>query len=73
MDAGSAGRALIVVGLATVLVGVGLVVFRGAWLRLPGDLTWRRGGVTVSFPLATCLLLSIALTLVAWLVQRLRR
>ena len=74
MDGASAGRALILAGLAVAALGTILVLSRGAApFRLPGDLTWRRGGVVVSFPIATCLLLSPALTLVAWIVQRLRR
>ncbi len=40
--------------------------------RLPGDLSWRGRGWTVSFPLATSLLLSIILSLVLWAVSRLR-
>jgi hypothetical protein len=38
--------------------------------RLPGDLLWRRGGTTIYVPLATCLLLSFAVSLLFWLFGR---
>jgi ribose/xylose/arabinose/galactoside ABC-type transport system permease subunit len=39
--------------------------------RLPGDFVWRRGNVTVYFPLATSVILSILLTvLLNWLLRQ---
>ena len=38
--------------------------------RLPGDIVVRRPGFTFAFPIVTCLLLSILLTLVLWLFRR---
>lgn len=72
------GRMLIILGVALLLVGLGIVLasrlsvpFVG---RLPGDILWRRGNVTVYFPLVSCLLLSLALTvalnLILWLLRR---
>jgi hypothetical protein len=66
------GRALIILGAAILLVGV-FVALGGklTWLgRLPGDIVWRRGGTTVYLPIATCLLLSLLLTLVLSLLRR---
>ena len=69
---GGLGRSLILAGLA--LVAVGLVVsFSGRipWLgKLPGDFTFRSGGVTIYLPLATCLLVSVALSLLSYLFRR---
>lgn len=69
---GGLGRSLILAGL--VLVVVGLVVSyagRIPWLgKLPGDFTFRSGGVTIYLPLATCLLLSIAFSLLSYLFRR---
>jgi hypothetical protein len=67
-----AGKALIVLGLAIVLVGIGLTVSdRVPWLgRLPGDIHVQRGNWSFHFPLATCLLLSIVLSLVFYLIGR---
>jgi DUF2905 family protein len=54
------------------LVGVVLVLAgRVPWLgRLPGDIHIQRGSWTFYFPLATSLLLSVALTLIFYLVGR---
>jgi hypothetical protein len=41
--------------------------------RLPGDLSWRGRGWSVSFPIATSILLSVILSLILWAVNRLRR
>ena len=63
------GRTLVVVGLLIALVG--LVMMAGVPLgRLPGDITIRRGGVTISVPIVTCLLLSLLLTIVFSLFRR---
>ena len=66
-----AGRLLMVLGGVLFVVG-GLLAAGGVpWLgRLPGDLMFRRGPVTVYLPIATCLLLSAALTLGFWLLRR---
>ena len=69
---GGLGRTLILAGL--VLIVAGLVVSYGnriPWLgKLPGDFTFRSGGLTVYLPLATCLLLSLALSLLSYLFRR---
>ena len=66
------GRALLVFGLLIAAAGaVLLVAGRVPWLgRLPGDIHIQRGTWTFYFPLATSLLLSVALTLVLWLFAR---
>ncbi len=58
-------RSLIFTGILIALLGVAfLLAPRIPWLgRFPGDLRFSRGPVTVFFPLATCLLLSVLLTL----------
>jgi hypothetical protein len=66
------GRALIVAGILLIVVGAALsLAGRLPWLgRLPGDVVVRRGGFTFYFPLGTCLLLSLALTLLFSLWRR---
>jgi len=55
------GKVLIAIGL--LVAGVGVVVSLGLPLgRLPGDLVFRRGGATVYVPIATCLLISVVLS-----------
>jgi hypothetical protein len=40
--------------------------------RLPGDIVYRGKHTTFYFPLATSILLSVVLTLVLWLVGRMK-
>jgi hypothetical protein len=56
------GKLLLIAGL--VIAGIGLLVMAGVPLgRLPGDIVVRRGSGGFYFPLATCILLSIILSL----------
>ena len=38
--------------------------------KLPGDLVVRRPGFTFAFPIVTCLVMSLLLTLLLWLFRR---
>jgi DUF2905 family protein len=60
------GRTLIVLGLVVVAVGVVLAFGpRVPWLgRLPGDINVERENWSFHFPLVTCLVVSVLLTLV---------
>ncbi len=64
------GRPLLVFGVLLVFVGGALMLF--GRFHLPGDFTFRSGGVTVYVPLATSLILSIVATVVLNLVFRQR-
>lgn len=67
----SAGLPLVLVGLALVIVG--LLAWSGAlsWFgRLPGDLRWEGEHSRVYFPLTSMLLISVVLSLVAFLLRR---
>jgi len=59
----SPGRTLVVLGAALIAVGLLVQLFPGLG-RLPGDLRIERPGFRFYFPLTTCLLLSVVLTLV---------
>jgi uncharacterized membrane protein len=67
------GRLLIVAGLALVALGV-LVTFAGRLPfklgHLPGDIFIKGKNSTFYFPIVTCILLSILLSLVMWLLRR---
>lgn len=41
--------------------------------RLPGDIAYQGKHGSFYFPVVTCILLSVALTLILWLVQWLKR
>ena len=63
------GRLLVVVGL--LIAGIGLLVMLGVpFGRLPGDIVIRRGNGTFYFPLVTCIVLSVILTLLLSLLRR---
>jgi Protein of unknown function (DUF2905) len=66
------GKLLIVAG--AVLIALGVLFQLGArlpWLgRLPGDILVRREGFTFYFPLTTGILVSLALSLLLWLLRR---
>ena len=62
------GRVLVVFGVLMVLAG--LAINYGLPLgRLPGDFTFRRGGFSIYVPLASCILVSVLLTLVSLLIS----
>ncbi len=67
------GRMLITAGLVLVAFGL-LLTFAGRLPfrmgRLPGDIVLRGRNSTFYFPLATCLILSLLLSLLMWLFRR---
>ncbi|MCI0738118.1 MAG: DUF2905 domain-containing protein [Gemmataceae bacterium] len=70
------GRIMLVVGVVLVVVG-GLLAF-GAKLpfrlgRLPGDIVWQGKGGNFYFPIVTCIVLSVVLSMVVWVVGQLKR
>jgi hypothetical protein len=67
------GKLLMIGG--ALLFGLGAFFWLGGKIpglgRLPGDIVIKRGNFTVYFPLATCILLSVVLSLIlAWLRRR---
>ena len=64
------GKLLLVFGVLLVVIGGALMLF--GRFHLPGDFTFRTGGVTVYIPLATSIILSIVATIVLNLVFRQR-
>ncbi len=70
------GRILVVLGILLVVAGLlvlGLTRLNLPLGRLPGDFNWRGRGWSVSFPLATSILLSVILSLILWAINRFRR
>lgn len=67
---GDVGRSIRVFGVLLVIVGGALMLF--GRFHLPGDLAFRRGGVTVYLPIATSVILSLVLTLVLNILLRQR-
>jgi uncharacterized protein HemY len=62
-------KLLVVVGL--VIVAIGAAMWLGLPLgRLPGDMVVRRGAFSFYFPLTTCVLVSVVLTVLLALFRR---
>lgn len=73
---GDLGRMLLIFGIVLVVVGVFLLT--GAKLpfrlgHLPGDVAYRGKNGSFYFPIVTCIILSIALTLISWIIHYFRR
>ena len=66
------GKFLIIVGVVIVLLGALLWSgFGASWLgRLPGDIRIERGNTAFYFPLVTCIIISIVLSLIFSLFRR---
>jgi hypothetical protein len=69
-------RLLLVLGVVLVVVG-GLLAIGGKLPfrlgRLPGNISWRGKHTTVYFPVVTCLVLSVLLSVIFWLISHLKR
>lgn len=61
------------IGLGLVILAVGIVwpiLWRIGLGRLPGDIVYERDGTTFYFPLVTCILISVVLSVLFWLFNR---
>ena len=70
---GSVGRTLLLIGIALAASGALLMLGERLGLgKLPGDFVWKKKNLTVHFPLATSILVSLILTLVLnlWLRRK---
>jgi Protein of unknown function (DUF2905) len=72
------GKALIGMGVFVVLIGallLGAAKLNLPLGRLPGDFSWRSksGNGSFYFPLATCVLVSILLSVLFWIIGALRK
>jgi len=69
---GDFGKMLIIVGLLLVAVGLffsfgGKLTFLG---KLPGDIHIEKENFSFFFPLGSCLLISLVLSLILWVIKR---
>ena len=70
------GRMLVLLGGLILVVGIALMLAGKVNLplgRLPGDIVVRGKNTTFYFPLMTCIVLSVLLSLVLYIVGRMRR
>lgn len=76
MDPRELGRLLLLIGV--ILAAVGAFFFFGGKLpfrlgRLPGDISYKSEHTSFYFPIVTCIVVSIVLSLIAWLINHFRR
>jgi hypothetical protein len=70
------GKMLVIFGIVMVIAGVFLI--SGVKLpfrlgRLPGDIAYKGSNGSFYFPIVTCIVLSVALTLISWIINHFRR
>lgn len=69
----SIGKTIIIIGAVIILIGVIILFFgnRFSWFgRLPGDIRIERENFKFYAPLASMLLISIAITVLIWLFRK---
>lgn len=66
------GKILVIIGVAIVIIGA--LIWSGfgkGWFgRLPGDIHYSRDNFSFHFPIVTCLILSVILSLIVWLFKK---
>jgi len=70
------GKLLVFLGIVLVIAGVALILLARTQLpigRLPGDIIYRGKNTTFYFPLATSILLSLALSALLYVIGRMRK
>ena len=73
---GDLGKLLVVLGGIIVIVGLALILLGRTNLpigRLPGDIVYRGKNTTFYFPLATSIVVSVVLSILLYVIGRLRK
>ena len=67
----SIGKNLVVIGLMIAALGAVLwLLGRSGVGWLPGDIVVEKKNVRIVFPIVTCVVISVVLSIVAWLMRR---
>jgi Protein of unknown function (DUF2905) len=67
------GKLVLIVGLMLVAAGAILWRFPGLlrWIgKLPGDISVQKGNFSFYFPVVTCIVISLVITILSWLFRR---
>jgi len=68
------GKLLILIGLLTVIAGLLMIALgRLGLFKLPGDVELGSKNWQLFFPITSCILISIVLTIILWLINYFRR
>lgn len=71
MNLESIGKLLLGIGItALVAGGLMLLLSKIGLQKLPGDIVFKKGNFTFVFPIVTCIVLSLLLTLVSYIISR---
>ncbi|TXL68128.1 DUF2905 domain-containing protein [Cerasibacillus terrae] len=62
------GKMFIIIGIVFLIIGI-LWTFIG---KLPGDFTFKKGNVTIHFPMMTSIVVSIILSFILYIISRFR-
>ncbi len=70
MEMQSIGKFLIIGGVLLIIIG-GVFFLLGRFIgRVPGDIVVQKGNFTFYFPVVTCIIISIVLSLFGWFFRR---
>lgn len=70
------GRLLVILGVALIVVGGTLMLLGRTGVplgRLPGDILYRGKSTTFYFPLASSILISVVISMILFLIARMKR
>jgi len=73
---GDLGKMLVLIGAVVIVAGLALILLGRVNIplgRLPGDIVYRGKNTTFYFPLATSILVSVVLSVVLYVVGKMRR
>lgn len=64
-------KLLIVVGIIAVIVGVLMLLnIKIPFGKLPGDIVIKKENFTFAFPIVTCIIASIVLSFIMWIISK---
>ena len=64
-------KLLIAVGIIVVIVGVLMLLnIKIPFVKLPGDIVIKKENFTFAFPIVTCIIASIILSFVMWIISK---
>ena len=64
------GKWLIITGLFITAVGAGVILLEKTGLfKLPGDINFGSGNWRIFFPITSCIIISVVLTLLLWIIN----
>ncbi len=67
------GKLLIYTGLLLAAAGLIIVVLNRIGInpgKLPGDIIYKKGHTTVYFPIVTCIVISVILSILFWIFKK---